>query len=509
MRISRFGIPLLQMIAVMAFVFGPTQFAAAQFKKLDEDIFGKSPQTPRGEEIRYETKFVPAQAHPGEEVTLQITATVAEGWHTFSLTQPLLGGSPTIVRVLKSPGLKALGKGFAADREPDVRKEKIGEANFVFEEYEGRVTFSRRFRVNANVEPGEAVLFGTVHYQVCKRVCINDTHDFTAVLNVLPGNAAQPTPSPAAPEVTEFKNSAATWKVSIQPSKVQPGGTATLSVVLDLEKPWHTYGMDQQKLPDGDGPGFATAIEVTEHGDLIVPADSLTGTAPHVDEDPELFPGLKILTHDGHVVWTQQVKVPADAKAGEVPISGRIGYMICTDKKCEQPTGLTFQGKLTVAEKTLPDSAAFSLAGPLEPKEVMPFVESFAAARAAAVEDVVAVEKPHQDRALIPFIILAMTAGFASLLTPCVFPMIPITVSFFLKQSEKAHHRPVITATIYCVGIIATFTILGLLMAAIFGATSLNQLMNNPGSISGLPEFWCFLAPIYWVCSRSVFPLGC
>ncbi|MEO1996467.1 MAG: cytochrome c biogenesis protein CcdA, partial [Planctomycetaceae bacterium] len=84
------------------------------------------------------------------------------------------------------------------------------------------------------------------------------------------------------------------------------------------------------------------------------------------------------------------------------------------------------------------------------------------------------------DQGLLPFLLTAVLAGFAALLTPCVFPMIPITVSFFLKQSETTHHRPVRMASIYCLGIIGSFTVIGLMMAAIFGATSINNLANNP-----------------------------
>src|SRR5688572_29113807 len=77
---------------------------------------------------------------------------------------------------------------------------------------------------------------------------------------------------------------------------------------------------------------------------------------------------------------------------------------------------------------------------------------------------------PNQSMGLIPFLIAAVTAGFLALLTPCVFPMVPITVSFFLKRAESEHHRPISTALLYCAGIVVTFTVLGLLMAVIFGA---------------------------------------
>ena len=78
------------------------------------------------------------------------------------------------------------------------------------------------------------------------------------------------------------------------------------------------------------------------------------------------------------------------------------------------------------------------------------------------------------------FLLTAALAGFAALLTPCVFPMIPITVSFFQKQSEKQQHRPITMASIYCLGIIGTYTGLGMLMSIVFGAGALNRLSNDP-----------------------------
>jgi thiol:disulfide interchange protein DsbD len=77
------------------------------------------------------------------------------------------------------------------------------------------------------------------------------------------------------------------------------------------------------------------------------------------------------------------------------------------------------------------------------------------------------------------FLLTAVLAGFAALLTPCVFPMVPITISFFNKQAEKEHHRPITMASVYCLGIIGTFTILGVVMSALCGAASLNQLATG------------------------------
>ncbi|MAJ43795.1 MAG: hypothetical protein CMF96_03495 [Candidatus Marinimicrobia bacterium] len=78
------------------------------------------------------------------------------------------------------------------------------------------------------------------------------------------------------------------------------------------------------------------------------------------------------------------------------------------------------------------------------------------------------------------FILLAITMGFLALLTPCVFPMIPITVSFFTKMGETKGSSPLKSATIYTLGIISIFTTLGLILAATLGAAGANQIASNP-----------------------------
>jgi thiol:disulfide interchange protein len=78
------------------------------------------------------------------------------------------------------------------------------------------------------------------------------------------------------------------------------------------------------------------------------------------------------------------------------------------------------------------------------------------------------------------FLWLAMGMGALSLLTPCVFPMIPITVSYFTSHASGNRKSAVFTAIIYALGIVLTFSALGMLLAAIFGAGGVNHLAANP-----------------------------
>jgi thiol:disulfide interchange protein DsbD len=93
-------------------------------------------------------------------------------------------------------------------------------------------------------------------------------------------------------------------------------------------------------------------------------------------------------------------------------------------------------------------------------------------------EVAVADSKPTEQRGLWSIFFIAFLSGFAALLTPCVFPMIPMTVSFFTKQS-KTKAKGISNAIIYGVSIIFIYVVLGLLVTWIFGADALNALSTN------------------------------
>ncbi|MAZ60945.1 MAG: hypothetical protein CMG50_02055 [Candidatus Marinimicrobia bacterium] len=84
------------------------------------------------------------------------------------------------------------------------------------------------------------------------------------------------------------------------------------------------------------------------------------------------------------------------------------------------------------------------------------------------------------NKGLFSFILFAIGMGFLALLTPCVFPMIPITVSYFTKEGEKKDNNPIFSASLYALGIIIIFTTLGLLLSFTLGASGAGDLAANP-----------------------------
>ena len=86
----------------------------------------------------------------------------------------------------------------------------------------------------------------------------------------------------------------------------------------------------------------------------------------------------------------------------------------------------------------------------------------------------------HTDKGLVSFIFFAFGMGLLALLTPCVFPMIPITVSYFTKEGEKENGNPIKSAFIYASGIIIIFTLLGLILAFTLGAEGAGFIASDP-----------------------------
>lgn len=90
------------------------------------------------------------------------------------------------------------------------------------------------------------------------------------------------------------------------------------------------------------------------------------------------------------------------------------------------------------------------------------------------------IQKTSDDGSLLSFILLSIGAGFLALLTPCVFPMIPITVSFFIKNAEESRMEAIKQGLIYGLGIVSTFTIIGFFIAFVFGAGGVQNFAANP-----------------------------
>src|SRR5262249_11879338 len=185
----------------------------------------------------------------------------------------------------------------------------------------------------------------------------------------------------------------------------------------------------------------------------------------------ETIDGKLLAEHKGTFTWSQDVLVKPDATPGPTTLRFRINLQVCDDNGCF-PGEFTFQEPVVVSDAPAvpltPEVQARLKSGPPPVRVVTP--------GGSGSPTVTATASPGSD--LWAFILAGVFWGAVSLITPCVFPMIPITVSFFLKQSESQHHRPLTLAAVYCATIVVVLTISAVALLSVFRALSTNPVMN-------------------------------
>ena len=238
-------------------------------------------------------------------------------------------------------------------------------------------------------------------------------------------------------------------------AQLKSGDRIKASLKAEIESGWHLYALEQ---PEG-GP-VATTIKTTEGKPFAIDG-KIESPKPIVRVDP-LFTSL-----DGKPLQTKffadgvtfTVPVKATAETASDALSLDVRFQLCNDTFCLPP-------------KTV----RVSFAGSEDVKKT----PSIDLSDQPAVTNTTPITNSPPPTDLWSFIWLAITFGAISLLTPCVFPMIPITVSYFMKHSVGGRARTIKLATVYSAGIIATFSLLGMLLAVVFGAAGINLFAANP-----------------------------
>jgi thiol:disulfide interchange protein DsbD len=222
----------------------------------------------------------------------------------------------------------------------------------------------------------------------------------------------------------------------------QEGTEAILIFKASIEEGWHLY---DTKLPKG-GP-IKTTIHYAD-STLFEFAGEL-GKEPLPTEYFDKTFNLNLSYFTKQVVLTQKIKLKS---ANKVEIKGFVEFMSCNDETCTPPTEAEF---------------AFSLNSQQTKKETSVPVN---------LQD--SSTKKTESGNLMFFLFFSFLAGLAAILTPCVFPMIPMTVSFFMNGGESKF-KSRLNAVFYGFSIIAIYTIIGTLVAILFGPGAANWLSTH------------------------------
>ena len=238
---------------------------------------------------------------------------------------------------------------------------------------------------------------------------------------------------------------------SVTADNVHKGEAALIQVKADLEFTWRIYAV--YDVPEGPS---ATKF--------IIDSEFIKNTGTIIEPEPtEKFDeGFGNVTkyHEGSPIFTIPLMLDDNVSPGSKSVEVIIDYQVCNDNLCYPPNQIS----KTVSFDLLTDEIR-------QEKSLNNYTFTNPSLFARLGFD---------ENDFINLILTSLIAGFAALLTPCVFPMIPITISFFLKRSENEKTSPVKDASIYMLGIVLTFTLLGVLLAIILGASGATQLASNP-----------------------------
>jgi thiol:disulfide interchange protein len=285
------------------------------------------------------------------------------------------------------------------------------------------------------------------------------------------------------------------FKVTVEPAKAKPGEIVRLTIAGNLKSGYHTYPLTQ-RAPDQT---TISKISLEENRDL----------APlfPIQESPPEFVINQIndidLEHAKNFTWSQDILVLPGAGPGIKDFDIFIHLQVCDNNACYGP-GLfpPVEARVEVLPGPAPELSPetrkrLDLKNPVI-QVIPPPAELLARAKkakadeearmAAATSKKMDGSNPTKGGTNAPGDILngdenslwgllgaAFGGAFFMLLTPCVFPMIPITVNFFLKQSEKEHHNPLRMASVYSGTIIVLLTVVMLALGNVVIA-----LANNP-----------------------------
>ncbi len=229
----------------------------------------------------------------------------------------------------------------------------------------------------------------------------------------------------------------------------------TAKLTAEIEPGWHLYALDQL----AGGP-IATTIKVAEGHPLEIVGE-IRSPKPITGPDANfIVDGKPLETRYFQNRATFEFAFKATREIGNDDVAFDVRFQLCNDTFCLPPRTkrVSFNGEEDVKKPVASSQSPVS--------------------STTANNDLRTTNQPPTD--FWAFIWLAVTFGAISLLTPCVFPMIPITVSYFMKHSDGDHVRTIKLATVYSIGIIATFSLLGMLLAVLFGAAGINLFAANP-----------------------------
>jgi len=433
------------------------------------------PDTAR--KVGVSASFSPARIEPGAQTTLEVRVAMSPGWHIYSFAETQ--SFPTKLDPLRVPEAWQLSDW----KEPAPHPLRMPGFESPLMSHEGHVVFQRKVTLPDDFPPGEYPVEGELHFTVCDdKSCLPpDMLPYAATLTVA-GTEGAGGDEPAGEKASGGSGSGVPpipvdpskqWgaAASVDPATVKPGAEAVLRVHVRSAPGWHVYALR------ADDPNvFTTKISVPElpEGFELDPDSEWSGPDPF----PFAMPGLPPApVHEGTVLFTRPLHVSEDVAKGEYTIRGEVQAMACDHERCLTPGGTSIETSIAVD----PESGAAAPSVRYTETRGSDTIGTGKGASAAAAGG------------LWKLLLAAIGGAMISWIMPCVYPMIPITLSFFGKVAEEKHAKKVGVATAYGIGIAGTFILLGLVVGL------LTMLVSDTSARSGFASLGNVIATNPWI----------
>ena len=260
------------------------------------------------------------------------------------------------------------------------------------------------------------------------------------------------------------------WKFSV--NKISDT-QAELLLHANIDKEWHIYSMRQES---NDGPisltfNFEKNKNYSLDGEIIEPK-------PEKMYDKNFEMNVKFYEHE--VTYKQKIKIHSKESFS---VKGTLNFQTCNSSMCLPPTDVDFEFKIAGTGGAATNTVALTKKDSDTAKKIV--ADTSHKISTAAVDDENFNDScgslsgdTYSNLSAWSIFIQGLIGGLLALLTPCVFSMIPLTVSFFIKQS-KDRKTGIKNASVYSISIVLIYVALGFIITKIFGADTLNKMASD------------------------------
>ena len=394
-----------------------------------------------------------------DEATLIFKAVIEKKWHLYATQLPSDDGPiATEVKFEKNDNFEFI-EGMIESKYKTMF-DPIFEMEVSY--HEKKASFSRKIQINTK---DDFDIKGSVYFMVCDDQKCLPPEEIEFVFHVKGNKEAKSAEQTGGFNPTISGMNAGQdnqifdpvhWSTSTEKAN---DSTFVLIYTADIDPHWHLYS---QHLPNNDGP-IATTFTFQESNAINYKSDVSEGKYK-TEYDPNFEMDLNYF--ETKALFRQVIHT---SSGHANMIESTVEYMTCDDKRCLPPELLDFTFDLSKAIQASDESMVAVVAAN----------KSVVSGSTDSSDLLGTNEADGSKKSLWGLFIIGFLLGFAALLTPCVFPMIPMTVSFFTKQS-KSKADGIKNAVIYGLFIIIIYTGLGLALSAIFGPDVMNLISTDP-----------------------------